>query len=112
MSKRILDYDPYTKMTTTFDYYPESDTTVLYREQDVEGILKANMALQNDPDVWKQGVKNGWALYATIPNIVIEKWLSEFGVNVYNKDHEKKVFQLLNQPEYKYLKTTTKMHRG
>jgi hypothetical protein len=112
LTKRVLDYDPLTRITTYFEYHPETDTAVTFREQDVSLILEANKVLQNNDEVTKRGIKNGWWHYAVIPNIVIEKWLNELGVNVYNKDHSKKVFQLLNQPEYRYLKTTTKMHRG
>ncbi len=43
---------------------------------------------------------------AKIPNIVIEKWKAEFGVDVLNKDHWPKVKKLLNDPEYRWLKTT------
>jgi len=110
--KRILDYDPLSGITTTFDYIPETDTTVIHREQDVSLILDANKALQNDDDVTKKGIKKSWWHYAQIPNIVIEKWLNEHGVDVYNKDHQKKVFKLLNDPEYRYLKTTSKYHAG
>jgi len=112
MSKRVLDYDPMTGITRYFDYVPENDTAVIYSEQDVSPILEVNKALQNEPEAWKQGVKRGWAHYGHIPNIVIEKWLNEHGVDIYNKDHRKKIFWLLNQPEYRYLKTTTKMHWG
>lgn len=110
MAKRIIDFDPFTGMTTTFDYIPETDTTVVGREQDVEPILEMNKRLANDDDLTREGIKNGWWKYATIPNIVIEKWLNDYGVNVYDKNHQKRVFQLLNQPEYRYLKTTAKMH--
>ena len=112
MAKRIVDYDPLTGISTYFDYDYSTDTSIVGYEQDASVILEANKAMQNDPDTWKEGVKNSWAHYAQIPNIVIEKWLNEHGVNVYNKDHRPRVFQLLNQPEYRYLKTTTKMHRA
>ena len=112
MSKRILDYDPISGITRYFDYHAPDDTAIVYSEQDVSSILDTNKAMQNEPETWKQGVKNGFAHYAQIPNIVIEKWLNEHGVNVYKKEHRAKVFQLLNQPEYRYLKTTTKMHRA
>ena len=112
MSKRVLDYDPLTGITTTFDYHADTDTTVLYREQDVSVILEANKQIQNDESITKQGIKEGWWHYGQIPMIVIEKWRNEHGVDVFNKDHTKAVFRLLNQPEYRYLKTTTKMHRG
>ena len=112
MSKRVLDYEPMTGITTYFDYDAHNDTAITYREQDVSPILEANKQLANDDSVTKNGIKDSWWHYAQIPNIVIEKWLNEDGVNLYDKNHQKRVFQLLNQPEYRYLKTTTKMHRG
>ena len=75
-------------------------------------IIEANKALQNSDSFTRKGIKAGWWEYANIPNILIEKWKNELGVDVFNKDHQKKVYSLLNQPEYRYLKTTTKMHRG
>lgn len=112
MTKRIVDYDPLSGITTTFEYDHLTDTTYIGREQDVSFILDNNKVLQNSEDYTKHGIKNEWWHYATIPNIVIEKWRNELGVDVFNKNHEKKVYSLLNQPEYRYLKTTTKMHRG
>lgn len=101
-----------TGMTTFHEYIHSEDKTIISREQDVTSILEMNKAMANNDDVWKEGVKNCWAHYAQIPNIIIEKWLNEHGVNLYDKDHQKAVFKLLNQPEYRYLKTTSKMHRG
>ena len=112
MTKRILDYSPDTGVTRTFDYIAETDTAVVYSEQNIDFMLELNKAEANDTDLTKQGIKNGMWRYAMIPNIIIEKWLNELGVNAYDKNDEKKVFALLNQPEYKYLKTTSKMHWG
>ena len=112
MTKRILDYDPQTAITTTFDYDPHNDTAIVSREQDVGLILDINKAITNNEDISKKGIKEGWWHYAQVPNIVIEKWRTEHGVDFFNKDHQKAWLKLLNQPEYRYLKTTTKMHRG
>ena len=115
MAKQVLDYDPSTGVTTYFDYIPETDTTVVHREQDVSAILDANKAIANDESIWKKGVKNDWAHYAQIPNIVLEKWLNEHGVDAWKKENWEKngpVWKLLNSPEYRYLKTTTKVHWG
>lgn len=112
MSKRIVDYDPFTGMTTTFDYDHVSDTTYVGREQNVSALLDRNKAMANDDFFTRDGWKRDWWLYASIPNIVIEKWRNEHGVDIFNRDHEKKVYSLLNQPEYKYLKTTSKFHWG
>ena len=112
MSKRVLEYDPLTGITTYFDYAAETDTTIISREQDVSHILDANKALQNDDQVTKDGIRDSWWHYAQIPLVVIEKWLNEHGVDAFNKDHQKAVYRLLNDPQYKYLKTTAKMHWG
>lgn len=112
MTKRVLDYDPWSGITTTFDFDHSSNTTIIGSEQNVDSLLDLNKALANDEDYSKKGIKDGWWHYASYPSIIIEKWLTEFGVNVFNKDHQKKVLELTNRPEYRYLKTTTKMHRG
>lgn len=112
MTKRIVDYNPHNGVTTYFDYDHASDTTIVGYEQDVSLILDVNKKLQNDDDYSKKGIKQSWWHYATYPPIIINKWLMEYGVNVFNKDHQKKVLELTNRPEYRYLKTTTKMHRG
>lgn len=108
--KRIIDYDPLSGITTTFDYDPVTDMTIIGREQDVEHILKISKALQNDDAYTRQGFKDDWWHYAIIPNIVIEKWINELGVNAFDKNDRKRVYQLLNDPMYRYLKTTSKHH--
>ncbi len=96
--------------TTWFEYHPETDMTIVAREQDVEGILDLNKYLRNDVDYSKAGIKNEWWHYATIPNILIEKWKNEEGINVFDKNDSKRVFKKLNQPEYRFLKVTDKVH--
>lgn len=112
MAKRLVDYDPLTGVSTYFNYDHSTDTSIVSSEQDVSAVIEANKILQNSESYTKKGMKASWWHYASIPNIVIEKWKNEYGVNVFDKNHEKRVFRLLNQPEYRYLKTTTKMHRG
>lgn len=99
-------------VTTTFDYDNASDMTIVGYEQDVSSLLDANKKLQNDPEHWKQGVKNSWVQYASYPAIIVMQWMKDYGVDVLNKNHAKKVLELTNRPEYRYLKTTTKMIRG
>ena len=112
MAKRVVNYDPFTGITTYFDYDHATDTSIIGAEQDVSSLLEVNKILQNDEEYSKRGIKEGWWHYASYPSIIIEKWLTEHGVNVFNKDHQKKVLELTNRPEYRFLKTTTKMHRG
>ena len=106
MAKRIIDYDPFSGITTTFDYDFMTDTTYVGREQNVDFLLDVNKSLQNDTDYSKKGIQLSWWHMAKIPPLVIEKWQNEKGVNVFNKDHWPAVKKLLNDPEYKWLKTT------
>lgn len=110
MSKRIVDYDPATGVTTYFEYEADTDTSVISTVQDVEPILERNKLLSNNSDYTKQGIKESWWHYADIPNVLIEKWLREDGIDVYNKDHERAVFRKLNDPQYRFLKVTAKHH--
>ena len=106
LGKRIVDFDPFTGITTYFDYDHASNTTYVGSEQNISHILDINKALQNDTDYSKQGIREEWWHVAKIPNIVIEKWKNEFGIDVLNKDHWPRVKKLRNDPEYKWLKTT------
>lgn len=108
MSKRVVDYDPYTGITTTFDYDHSNDITIIGREQDITPALERNKMLQNDDQYSKDGIRDSWWHEAFIPNIIIEKFKNEFGVDIFNKNDIKKVKQLLNDPQYRYLKTTAK----
>lgn len=115
MAKRILDYDPFTQITTYHEYIESEDKEIITTEQDVSFLLDMNKALQNETDATKQGIKNGWWHYAQIPNVIQEKWLFEHGVDVFKKENWEKngrVWKLLNDPEYRWLKTTTKYHAG
>lgn len=90
------------------EIYDELDGVVVRATQDVTPILDYNKAAQNDGT-------NGYTpsrdlrKIATVPNIIIEKWLNDHGVDVFNRDHAKKVKQLLNSSDYAYLRTVQKI---
>jgi hypothetical protein len=50
--------------------------------------------------------------YATIPAVVELEWKQKYGVTLEDPNDKKKIFQLLNHPDYRYLKVTNKTHRG
>ena len=109
--KRLLDVDPITGVECYFDF--QGDQVTLTHEQsmaDVQRILDANKRAANDDDKTKRGIKNDWWKYATIPAIVEVEWMTKYGVSLGNQAHKKRIFELLNSPEYKYLKTTSKFH--
>lgn len=108
--KRVLTEDPLTGLVTYHQYDEDTDETVLSYEADAEPVLERNKILQNDPEHWKKGVKNDFVFYASIPVGVQMKWLVEKGVDVWKHEHGRSVSKLLEDPEYRHLKCTTKTH--
>jgi hypothetical protein len=105
MSK-FFDYQPHTGITEYFDYDEMTGQATITYEQDVSSLLKWAQENRDNPDVWRKGVKESWALYAKIPAIVqIE--LRKKGIDVNNPDHADAVFREINR-NYPALKCTTK----
>ena len=80
---------------------------VHYR-QDVEPLLEYTKRSRND-GLTDHGIKNDLWHYAQIPPVVILEMRFKHGLDVFNRDHLKKVFALINS-EYPNLKMTNKTH--
>jgi hypothetical protein len=103
---RFVDYDPTRGVETWEDMY-DGKLQIHYR-QDVEPVLEYTKALRNS-GLADQGIKRDMWHYAQIPPVVIMEMRFKHGVDIFNRDHEKKVFELINR-EYPHLKTTNKNH--
>jgi hypothetical protein len=82
-------------------------TLTIRRYQDVEPIIKENIAEFNmyaSKMPTFSDIKNGLFKAATIPNMLIEKWLREEGFNWYTAS-EKERNAKLNSNEYQHLRT-------
>lgn len=100
MAKRLLDFDPLTGLKTIHEYDHATGETLLHYEQDVEPLLDANKAAQNE----QHGKMGDMVHVASIPVSVQLKWLVEKGVDVLNPDHKQAVAKLLDSNEWRYLK--------
>ena len=112
--KRLLDRDPLTGVEEWFEYDPSNGNVTIEMLQDVEGHLDHTNELRNDEQYSKDGIKRGMWHFAHIPNSVQMRWLGEYGSKNWpmRVGNEKLLFRLLNSPEYRYLKTTNKIHLG
>jgi hypothetical protein len=110
MAKMLIDRDPFTGQSVWYEFNRGTLQATITHEQDVTPVLENNKFDLNDEDRTRIGMKRDWWHYARVPNTVILKWKQEKGVDFYNKDHRKRVFELLNDPEYRFLKTTHKHH--
>ena len=90
----------------SFRYDHTEDKAVIHSVQDVEPLLDLNKKeINGDSMDCTEGGPLGMRKVASIPLIIIEKWKTEIGIEVMNKDHRPKVKQLLNDQEYAYLRT-------
>lgn len=110
MDKQLLSFDPLTGLSTYHAYNSLTEETTIITEGDYSATLEANKRMQNDTDMTKQGIKDEMWLYASIPPIVQMKWLTEEGLDVWNKAHAQRLSRKLEDPAYRYLKTTTGVH--
>ena len=106
MSRRLLDYDPWTGIYTYHHYDDETKMTYIEETQDAEPWLELNKRRQNDKDYSKKGIKESWWHVATIPTGVQYQWLRE-GINIYDKDHWPAVRRKLNDINWRHLRTTS-----
>ncbi len=109
MSKRLLEIKP-DGTEVWFHHDPiEKKNTIAYEHHDLEPILDYAKALRSATEYSKRGIKKGWWHYLTIPNIVIAKLRFEYGLDVWNKNHQKRIFEVINR-DFPYLKTTDGKH--
>jgi len=95
---RLLDYDPFTGISTYFEHDPIAKKNHLRYSQDVEPILDMNkfeaQALDKKKDWWKIG---------TIPNSIIMQWSIECGKPAYSKEWQEYAKKKLNDPDWRKL---------
>ncbi len=97
--------ESFTGTETWFHADGEGNVTIETR-QDISALLEANKRLRNEFDGYKDKGDQHFHLYASIPPVVIEMWRNQYGVDVYNPAHADGVKKLLNDPDWRALRTT------
>lgn len=105
----LFDYDQDTGLKTFFDYDPIKDQAFLTYEQDVSHFLDRMNAIRSNPEISKQGMKEEWWYYCSIPEVV-EIELMKKGLFLHNKDQTKEILKEINT-NYPHLRATEKWHR-
>lgn len=80
----------------------DGDRLTIEHAQDVEAILDRNKVLQSQPQ------RSDWSRHiATIPNVVLVKWMNEDGVNVLGMSSEEFgafIRRKLDDPDWRHLR--------
>jgi len=80
------------------------DKIVISRFSDVEPIIQHNKILMND-GTNGYGPTREWRRVASIPNVILEKWLLEEGIRYWDSEDTHKIAAKLDDPEWKFLRT-------
>ncbi len=105
MSRRLLDWDGTEHGLAHFWHEDGEGGWAQEIVQQPARLLDLNREAQNhcDPYNGERDVR----MVARIPLIIIAKWRTELGVDYWNPDHQAKVNALLNDPEWRWLRTNT-----
>lgn len=90
--------------TTEAEYDPVDDILTIHNYQDCEPTIKLNKELYNKGD-GGYGPTREWRRAASIPNIILEKWLLEENIKWWDSEDTPKMMAKLDDPEYRYLRT-------
>jgi hypothetical protein len=82
----------------------------LHYRQDVEPVLDIAKVERTEGLSDKAGKKQELYLYARIPPVIQLKLKYEKGLDINNRNHMKRIFEVINS-EYPMLKCTEKTHR-
>ena len=102
MSQRLLAFDPATGLAQWWLEDGEGNWAQK-SSQVATPILDLNKEAQNHCDPYN-GARDV-RMVARIPLVIIAKWRNELGVDYWNPDHQAKVDTLLNDPEWRWLRT-------
>lgn len=99
-NKRSLDSNGDVQYVGHYDEM--TDSMAIETVQDVTPYLERN---KQEKLLGIQDRKAPMRKIASIPLVLVEKWLREDGIDVFNPDHNQKLMRKLHDPEYAYLRT-------
>jgi hypothetical protein len=101
----FFEYDPLTGLRTELSWSEAEQKMTVTRSQDCSAILDYAKAFRNENGLNRNGIKESWWCYATIPpGVQLE--MRRKGIIVGNKDHAERVIAEINT-NYPHLKLTT-----
>ena len=102
--KVLIDIDPLTGSKSIFEYDGSDGTFRVHEITDVSPTIEQNKLSQNDgTGGWNDD--KSFRHVARIPPAIVEMWRLIYGVDVMNRDHWPAVKRLLNDPDWKNIRS-------
>lgn len=106
LQERLFEVDP-NGVKTFISFGPKGEWQFRHEFPDVQNELDMNRDMRNG-DTWERGVKKDMVHFAHIPDALLFQWHCE-GVDI--RDN-KALFDMVNKPEWSYLKCVDKIHKA
>jgi hypothetical protein len=103
----FFELDPVTGIRTDTEWNPTTGEMTLIRTADVEPVLDFAKARANTVGKDREGIKEGWWMYAKLPPIVILQMRAK-GIDVTKPEHQGRMLQEINE-HYRHLRTVDAM---
>ena len=87
----------------TYEEDEAEERMIIKSHQNIGPILENNKRLYTADDGYSPSRE--WRRAASVPNIIIEKWIRELGINAYKLEDQPKILAMLDSPEYRWLRT-------
>lgn len=84
----------------------DGETVAIETRQSLDAMFDITRRLRNEFQGYKDKGDNHFHRYAVIPPMVIDKWRNDHGIDVFDPEHADRVKKLLNDPDWRYLRTT------
>ena len=88
-----------------FHFHDATGEFAIEHIEDIKPLIDSNQRLRDND----HSSKDEFRLSARIPVTIYYEWKEKFGVDLYDKNHKDAVRKLLNSPDYRYLKTTSRI---
>lgn len=101
--KRLISYNPDSGIAAYYEA-DGKDARLIHEYDDVSGVLDNNKLNYNHVNGWNSD--RSMHKVATIPLSIITKWKLEEGLDVFNKEHRDRLKKKLNDPDWRWLRTS------
>tara|TARA_R100001460_G_scaffold22884_4_gene46482 strand:+ start:286 stop:585 length:300 start_codon:yes stop_codon:yes gene_type:complete len=88
-----------------FHWHEPTKEMAIEHVENLQPLIDSNKKLQQED----HHISDEFRLSARIPMTVYYEWKNKFGVDMFNPNHKDGVRKLINSPEYRYLKTTSRI---
>lgn len=101
----FFEFDPITGIKTELAWSESEQQMTVIRSADVEPVLNFTKAVANEVGLNREGIAEGWWIYAKLPPIVILQMRAK-GIDVFDRNDQQRMFEEINT-HYPHLKMTT-----